>query len=109
MIMVRFMSGSGPLRELKRSSFRRIDDAVAACRDTYGPQGFSNFAFRDERESDGGRITATTPGGRGLASPEFATAMSDVTVRGQLPLHTIVVAAFTRDGLYATKRAEICR
>jgi hypothetical protein len=77
MIIVRFMHGSGPLRESKRESFRTVADALSACREIYGSAGFANLKFIEENDTDGGRITATTPGGRGGRNVAFVDFCDD--------------------------------
>ncbi len=64
-VIVRFMSVRAPYTETRRETFANTSQALYTVTETYAALGFKNFKIRDDGDYDGGRITATTPGGRG--------------------------------------------
>ena len=64
MIRVRFMSVKGKFRVLKTLDFDNLRQARYDIVEFYSPLGFSNFNLIDTDPGEGGRFTATTPGGR---------------------------------------------
>ena len=63
-VSVRLMSTSGSFRVESELVFASLERAIRHVTEHYSHLGFSRFQVRDEGDGDGGRITATTPGGR---------------------------------------------